>query len=57
MVPESFTYKDIEGKLGITSSYSRILVSRWVAEGLVVKEESVRKKAVFFKNKNKYAKH
>jgi hypothetical protein len=57
MLPESFTYKDIEGKLGITSSYSRILVSRWVAEGLVVKEESVRKKAVFFKNKNKYAKH
>ena len=57
MLPESFTYKDIEGKLGITSSYSRILVSRWVAEGLIVKEESVRKKAVFFKNKNKYAKH
>lgn len=50
MLPETFTYKDIENMLGITSSYSRILVSRWVAEGLVGKEESAKKKAVFFKN-------
>ena len=57
MLPETFTYKDIENMLGITSSYSRILVSRWVAEGLVGKEETAKKKAVFFKNKKKYAKH
>ena len=56
MLPDSFTYKDIESILGITSSYSRILVSRWLAEGLIIKEESARKKAVFFKNKNDYAK-
>ena len=56
MLPETFNYKDIESILGITSSYSRILVSRWLAEGLITKEESARKKAVFFKNKNDYAK-
>ena len=49
MLPETFTYKDIENMLGITSSYARVLVSRWMAEGFLVKEVNAKRTSSFTK--------
>lgn len=50
MLPETFTYKDIENTLGITTSYARVLVSRWTAEGFLLKEDSGKRSSRFMKS-------
>lgn len=52
MLPETFNYKDMESILGTAPGYSRVLVSRWIAEGLLVKEESGKRSSRFTKSNN-----